>query len=202
MQTQTTSFGFSTTMFSSLLSQSNKGRLIERDALVRVDYGPTHVKQARIKFVSDYVTGHRAATDIPKGTPLSPKDFALFKAYQEGASEQDKLVVCADKQANVLSGVIYSAAIIGGLGGIMATFIGYIWLTVEAFKKSIAWGLASIFVPFCKSVFEFKNWDHARRPLMLMVIGMFFCGSISGGAIAWGHQQKNDSPEIFSKVVF
>ncbi len=175
-----------------------QGQVIEAVALEREDYGANHISHPRLKYVSECVTGHIASRDIPNGTLLSPTDFVPLKVQDKPASEGDKQVVCASHQCSPYIGVFYWAAIVGGLGGLIAFMIGYIWVIVEAFNKSVAWGLGSIFVPFCKSVFEFKNWENARRALNLMVISMFFFSSVTGAVIAWDQQQKNDSASALS----
>ncbi len=57
-----------------------------------------------------------------------------------------------------------------GLGGLIAGIFG-ILLMIEAFKVSVLWGLAYLFIPFASLVFIVKYWDLAKRPFLMSLIG-------------------------------
>ena len=59
------------------------------------------------------------------------------------------------------------------LGYIIAA-VGGIWLLVVAFKTSIGWGLASLFIPFAGLVFVFTHWDDAKKPFFINLCGIPF----------------------------
>jgi hypothetical protein len=49
----------------------------------------------------------------------------------------------------------------------MASLVSYIWLTVLAFKRSVGWGLAVLFIPFAFIVFAVKYWTEAKVPFLV-----------------------------------
>jgi hypothetical protein len=56
--------------------------------------------------------------------------------------------------------------------GYVAMLVGGIWLLVAAFKTSVGWGLASLFIPFAALVFVFKHWDVAKKPFLIQIGGI------------------------------
>lgn len=60
------------------------------------------------------------------------------------------------------------------LGGLIA-LVGAIWLLVVAFKKSIWWGLGSLFVPFVSLIFVILNWQDSKKPFLIQVAGVVLC---------------------------
>jgi hypothetical protein len=52
-----------------------------------------------------------------------------------------------------------------GLSG-LAMFVFSVQILMLAFKTSLGWGLASLFVPFAALVFVIKYWDAARTPFL------------------------------------
>ncbi len=65
---------------------------------------------------------------------------------------------------------------------IIAAGIVYLIYTVkiliQAFNKSIWWGLGSFFIPFCIYVFVALNWSSAKKPFLmsLLIIPLFIIG--------------------------
>jgi cytochrome c biogenesis protein CcdA len=54
----------------------------------------------------------------------------------------------------------------------MVTFFGsQWWLAGRAFRRSVFWGLAVLFVPGGALAFLFGRWQYARRPFLAMVAG-------------------------------
>lgn len=71
--------------------------------------------------------------------------------------------------------------------GIFLVFVGFIVQTVfgivilvKAFKVSVGWGLATLFIPFAGLVFVINNWQDTKKAFLgtvgggvLMVVGVF-----------------------------
>ena len=57
------------------------------------------------------------------------------------------------------------------LVGFLAAFVGGIMILVEAFKASIWWGLAYLFVPFASLVFLIMHWDVSKRGVLITLGG-------------------------------
>lgn len=64
------------------------------------------------------------------------------------------------------------------LGAIIA-IVGGIMLLVAAFRTSVWWGVAYLFVPFAALVFVIMHWEDSRRGFLLNLFGVF----IAVGAI-------------------
>jgi hypothetical protein len=48
--------------------------------------------------------------------------------------------------------------------------VGYIWLTVVAFKRSVPWGLlVLLFSPITAIIFALTNWFDARKPFLIYI---------------------------------
>jgi hypothetical protein len=56
-------------------------------------------------------------------------------------------------------------AIVGAIG----MLIFGIQLLILAFKKSLGWGLASLFIPFVIFVFVFQNWEACKTPFLRLL---------------------------------
>ena len=74
------------------------------------------------------------------------------------------------------------------IGSIVA-FIGFIimlifgiQILIVAFKKSLLWGLGSLFIPFVGLVFVFMHWAETKSPFFRFLIG--FAVSVVGGVIS------------------
>jgi hypothetical protein len=73
-------------------------------------------------------------------------------------------------------------------GGI-ATVVGGIWLIVLAFRKSILWGLGSLFISPIAIVFAIMNWSIAKRPFLIEIAGvvvLFIGMALSGAGMSAG----------------
>ena len=57
------------------------------------------------------------------------------------------------------------------LGGVLA-FIGNIWFLVAAFRVSIWWGLACLFLPFVSFFFLIVHWNVAKRPFFYILFSI------------------------------
>lgn len=64
--------------------------------------------------------------------------------------------------------------------GLLAACVGGIWLTINAFRKSIGWGLAVLFIPFAGLFYVAMNWREARAPFLTNMAGLVavLCGVV------------------------
>jgi hypothetical protein len=60
--------------------------------------------------------------------------------------------------------------------GLIVALIGGIWIIVNAFKKSVLWGLGSLFVPFVSLVFVIMNWQENKKPFLISIAGAVLYG--------------------------
>jgi len=69
----------------------------------------------------------------------------------------------------------------------LAMFVFSVQILIMAFKTSIGWGLASLFIPFAVLVFVIKHWDEAKTPFLrslaclpvyLIGMGLFMYGQM------------------------
>ncbi len=51
----------------------------------------------------------------------------------------------------------------------LALFAASIWLVVAAFRVSVGWGLASLFIPFAGFVFPFLHWEKGGKPFIAVL---------------------------------
>jgi hypothetical protein len=106
----------------------------------------------------------------------SPAHRADFHYGDEGIGAY--LVTCG-----VLFGVLctivglvvvgfFTGPVIFVVVGISSFVVGNIWMIVLAFTKHVAHGLGCLFFPPYTLVFAFLNFQHAKIPLMLEVLGI------------------------------
>lgn len=55
--------------------------------------------------------------------------------------------------------------------GFLINFIAGLWLLVAAFQTSVLWGLGYLFIPFVSLIFLFKQWERAKTPFLIGLIG-------------------------------
>jgi hypothetical protein len=67
------------------------------------------------------------------------------------------------------------------ISGLIIFVVGGLWYLVAAFRVSIWWGLACIFIPIVQLFFLFAHWQEAKRPFFLQMIGF---GLILAGSMA------------------
>ena len=61
-------------------------------------------------------------------------------------------------------------AVIFIFGGALLAVLAHLWLVVRVFEQSIAWGLASLFIPFVGIVAIIKFWDKTRRSFIAQLV--------------------------------
>jgi hypothetical protein len=57
-----------------------------------------------------------------------------------------------------------------GIGWLIAA-VGGIWMMVNAFKTSLLWGLAYLFIPFASLIWMIKYWADAKKPFLVSLAG-------------------------------
>lgn len=65
------------------------------------------------------------------------------------------------------------------IGGLIGLLVGYIWLLVVAFRSSMGWFLAMLFLSVIGvPLFLVYHWDEAKRPLLTLVtaVAVLFVG--------------------------
>lgn len=67
-----------------------------------------------------------------------------------------------------MSAVLLVVALIGILVGVVTGF----YILYLAFRTSVWWGLACLFIPFASLAFVFVHWDDAGKPWLIGVAGM------------------------------
>ncbi|MEO8503869.1 MAG: hypothetical protein ABI609_08245 [Acidobacteriota bacterium] len=71
--------------------------------------------------------------------------------------------------------------VVGGIG----MLIFAVQMLIMAFKTSIGWGLASLFIPFVLFVYAFKNWGACKTPFMRW-LGSFVVWAVGFGITMFG----------------
>jgi len=56
--------------------------------------------------------------------------------------------------------------------GLVIALIGGIWLLVVTFKKSVWWGLGSLFIPLVGLIFVIMNWQLTKTPFLVYLAGV------------------------------
>lgn len=54
--------------------------------------------------------------------------------------------------------------------GIVVLVIGGFWFLVTAFRESVLWGLACLFLPIVQLFFLIVHWPEAKRPFFLQLL--------------------------------
>jgi hypothetical protein len=73
--------------------------------------------------------------------------------------------------------------------GVFLVLVGFlvnatcgVFILVKAFKASVGWGLAVLFIPFASLIFVFNNWQDCKNPFLGGIAGavLIFLGAILG----------------------
>jgi uncharacterized membrane protein len=56
------------------------------------------------------------------------------------------------------------------LVGVIIFIIGGFWFLVTAFRESVLWGLACLFVPVVQIFFLIIHWPEAKKPFFLQLL--------------------------------
>lgn len=60
------------------------------------------------------------------------------------------------------------------LTGVVSMLVGGAWCLFLAFRASIGWGFACIFIPFAYLVFAFKDLSKTGKPVIFFILGGLF----------------------------
>lgn len=65
----------------------------------------------------------------------------------------------------------------------IASLVFSIQILITAFKTSVGWGLASLFIPFVILVFVFTHWEDTKKPFIrcLIATAVAIVGSVIMG---------------------
>jgi hypothetical protein len=69
--------------------------------------------------------------------------------------------------------------------GSIAAVIFQIQILIKAFKTSIGWGLASLFIPLVIFFYVAKNWAECKTPFLRLLLALVVC-AIGGGLSFYG----------------
>lgn len=63
--------------------------------------------------------------------------------------------------------------------GVALSFIGWLWLVVNAFRESALWGIGSLIISPIALIFGLLNFGENKIPLLLSLVGlvMYFMGA-------------------------
>ena len=80
----------------------------------------------------------------------------------------------------------YIALALMGIGWLMA-LIGGVMILIEAFKKSVMWGIGCLICGIVSLVFVFTNWAACKKAFLIVVAGVVLAmiGMFLGGAAAF-----------------
>lgn len=56
--------------------------------------------------------------------------------------------------------------------GLILCIVGGLWIVVNAFKKSIWWGLGSLIIPLVALIYAIMNFAENKIPLLIYVVGV------------------------------
>jgi uncharacterized membrane protein len=80
---------------------------------------------------------------------------------------------------------IISLALVA-IGSLMALG-GFIMILIEAFKKSVMWGIGCLICGIATLIFVFTNWDACKKGFLILLAGVVLemIGMFLGGASAF-----------------
>jgi len=54
--------------------------------------------------------------------------------------------------------------------GLVLFIVGGFWFLIAAFRESVLWGLACLFIPIVQIFFLIVHWPKAKRPFLLQLL--------------------------------
>jgi len=78
----------------------------------------------------------------------------------------------------MIGGLIVLVALVGSL-------VFGIQLLIQAFSRSVLWGLAYLFIPMAALIFVFVNWSESGRPF-LRGLGCALLAGLGAGMMGMG----------------
>ena len=76
-------------------------------------------------------------------------------------------------------------------GGILLMLVGSVFFIIAAFRESILWGLAVMFLPIVPLIFLIVHWHRAKGPFFIQLYGIaaVLIGVFALAArLPWQHQ--------------
>ena len=59
------------------------------------------------------------------------------------------------------------------VAGWLAMFVGGLWMTVNAFRSSVGWGLGTLFLWLPVGlIYLVKNWEENKKPFFIQLAGI------------------------------
>lgn len=130
---------------------SNGTRLVlSKGVVVETNVSEKQAAPMKSEVRSDYTTRTLEPTPTPRPQATHPN----ASGYQPGPPE-----------INFAGSVIIIIAMLIGFGL-------SVWHYVIAFKESVGWGLACLFLPFASLIFTIRHWDEAKAPFLGIVFGV------------------------------
>lgn len=77
------------------------------------------------------------------------------------------------------------------IAGLLAGTIGFIWGAVLAFRTSVLWGLAYLFLPFGWVIFVLGNLRETKHAALIMLVGV---GLVIGGVVQSPRVERAGKP--------
>ena len=56
--------------------------------------------------------------------------------------------------------------------GLLMLIVGGFWFLIAAFRESVLWGLACLFVPIVQLFFLIVHWPEAKRPFFFQLLAL------------------------------
>jgi hypothetical protein len=154
-----------------------KGEIIQAASLERE---PWDYKSKPVSKLSKQVIVHCvAARNIAKEQLIAPADLVASVSGHDSAVDLDDAVKTAGAETHLPKIWDTSAFLILG-AGFCVWLYGVAALHILAFKKSLVWGLSSVFLPFASAVFKLQNWRRSRKFFHVTLVG---CGLMSFAAV-------------------
>ncbi|MFH1500188.1 MAG: hypothetical protein ABII82_20480 [Verrucomicrobiota bacterium] len=131
---------------------SNGTRLVlSKGVVVETNVSAKQAAPEKSEARSDYTT----TTRQPAPTPGAPADAPGDRHDDPWSTNSPPSPIGA---ALTIIGLLLGC----GLG---------IWHYVIAFKESVGWGLACLFLPLASVIFTIRHWDEAKAPFLWIVFG-------------------------------
>ena len=115
-------------------------------------------------------TGENVNKESPPGgtTPTQP----VPKKFESGKKPESSPAVPGNPMNRVRMKPTMKVGAFVGILGFVLSAVGGIWFLVAAFKVSVKWGLACLFLAPAQIVFLFKHWKEARKPFAVGLLAM------------------------------
>jgi flagella basal body P-ring formation protein FlgA len=156
-----------------------KGEKLDANLLQRQDYGSQDTDPGKVdRYDEQQVVGTVAKNAIAKNQLVFAKDLEE-NANTRNAEDADKAVSDGEDHFIGFYAVIGIFSILVLLTVVIFA-VSHLWITIDAFKKSLMWGIGCLTVPFVRTVFELKYWQQTKKAIQLQVIAFALAGIVLG----------------------